>query len=274
LDLINRAQTQPNLDDPNLRGVSQAYDRAQQRNAQRMRAQLAERAAQTGTLESGGFDTEALGYQAQAGSNAAAFDAELVYGEMNARRQELQQGLALAASIGDAESGRELQRQLSLLDASLQRAQMTQSGSQFDRSFGLQERLGIGDLDLRGELGRGDLSLRGELGRGNLDLERLLGVGGLNAQNRGLDIQQQLGLGDLGVRNRSIDLQGLLGAGDLDLRNRGLTQQGQLGRGSLAMQLFQSLMGNQQFYDQMGMSAAQWQAMLNQSAIQQIFQGL
>lgn len=94
------------------------------------------------------------------------------------------------------------------------------------------------------------------------------------------ELQRQLALLDANIRQQGIDLQGrgldlqrLLGMGDLDLRRLGITQQGQLGRGDLALRLAQLLMGNRQFYDQLGTQHSQWLANFNQGNLQQLLGG-
>lgn len=172
LSLMNRAQQQPSLADPNLAAQSQAFRTAQQRGAERSRAAMAERMGAEGTLGGGGLQT-GLGQIENARTLAESnFDVGLLAGEQDARRRELLEALRIAAAAGDSEAARILQTQ-------------------------------------------------------------------------GLQLQERLGLGDL------------------DLRNRGLTQQGELGRGDLSLRYMLGLMGNQQFYDQLGVNSAQWLADYN-----------
>lgn len=198
LQLLGRSQQAVTLQDPSLQPVSDAYRSAQQRGVEQQRRALANRASVTGTLNTGGFDTEALGVLQDANRDVASFDANLVRAEMATRRNELLQAIQLAAQTGNEQQRSQLQQQLALLDATLRQQ----------------------DMSLRDRLGTGDLALRRELG-----------------------------------------------FGDLDFRNRTLTQSGELGRGDLALRMIQSLLQNEQFNSGLGMNAAQFEALLNQNAI-------
>jgi hypothetical protein len=175
--LLTRSQQPVSITDPQLQPASDTFRASQQRGAERMRSAMAERAAQTGQLESGGFDTEALGYQQNANFASAQRDSELVLGEMESRREDLKTGLTLAMASGQFDKQQALKQQLALLDAAIEK-----------------ERINV----------------TGTLGQGDLDLRELLGLGGLSNQSRGLDIQELLGQGD-------IDLRSLLGQGNLGL---------------------------------------------------------
>jgi hypothetical protein len=119
LSMLNKSQQQPSLNDPALAAQSQAFGVGQQRSAERQRSAMAERMAQQGQAESGAFDTGVGQIEAQRGLNQSNFDAGLVGNEVNARRQELMQAMQLAASIGNQEAARELQKELSMLDIGL-----------------------------------------------------------------------------------------------------------------------------------------------------------
>jgi hypothetical protein len=58
------------------------------------------------------------------------------------------------------------------------------------------------------------------------------------------------------------------------MQQQGLNLQGQLGQGDLALRLYQSLMGNDQFYDSLGVNTVLGMEGLNQSALWKIFGGL
>jgi hypothetical protein len=182
--LLTRSQAPVSITDPQLQPASDTFRASQQRGANRMRSATAERAAQTGTLDSGGFDTEALGYQQDANFASSMNDSNLVLGEMDKRRDDLRQGISLAMASGQFDKQQALQRQLALLDAAQQQ-----------QSFGLSQ----------------------ELGRGDLNLRRELGIGGLELQGRGLDLNRELGLADIGVRQGAVTQQGQLGRGSLAL---------------------------------------------------------
>lgn len=98
------------------------------------------------------------------------------------------------------------------------------------------------------------------------ELQRQLAQLDAQLQNRAMTL-------DHGLRGEALNLQRTLGLGDLDLRNRGLGLQGLLGRGDLGLRLLQSLMQHDQFYSSLGLNAAQLQALLNQAAMNQLFNG-
>jgi hypothetical protein len=179
-------------------------------------------------------DPQALMYQQAANTDVAGFEANLLQTEMQTRRDELMQAIQIANQMGQFDQAQTLQQQLALLEATMQQQGLT-----------LQRELGMGDLDLRRELGFGDLGLRRELGFADINL-----------RGQGLDLQRELGMGDLGLRGRGLDLQG------------------QLGRGALGMELLRALLQNDQFYSSLGLDAAELQALLNQSAIRDLFGGL
>jgi hypothetical protein len=149
LSLIQNAQRPPSLTDPTLQPASDVYRASQQRATERARSALAERAAATGTLGAGGFDAGVQQLYNEEGRNIAEYNANLVLGEMQARRQQLMQGLALAQATGNAEAARQLQTQLALLQESM-------GESQFGRELGFREKA----LGQQGTLGRGELALR------------------------------------------------------------------------------------------------------------------
>jgi hypothetical protein len=181
LNLLNRSQQTPSLEDPALKAQSEVFRAGRQRSAERERASAAERMAQQGLGESGAFDTVVGQIENARGFDEANFNANLIGGEIQARRQELQDALRLAAATGDSESARALQKELAVMDFGLrERGQGLQQ-----QGLNLQERLGLGDLDIRkqglaqqGQLGRGDLALRLMLGlQGNQQFYDQLGLG-------------------------------------------------------------------------------------------------
>jgi hypothetical protein len=138
LDLINKSQAPVSLEDPNLAAQSEQYRASRQRGTERQRSALAERAAQTGTLGAGGFDTAVGNLYGDESRDIAGKDTDIIAKEMDARRQQLTQALQLAQATGNAEAARLLQTQLGLLDASIQQTAIEQQG-----------RLGTGDLIAR-----------------------------------------------------------------------------------------------------------------------------
>lgn len=176
LKFMGKSQETPSLTDSTLAPQVEVFRAQQQRNQERNRLSAAERAAATGQSESGYLDNLINKGMQDQGFNTASFNANLLGGEMNKRREELQAALQLANATGNAEAARELQARLAQASAAMQ-----QQG-----------------LNLQGQLGSGDLSLR----------------------------------------------------------------------------LMQSLLGNDQFYDQLGVNTALNLENLNQSALQKVLAGL
>ncbi len=151
LKYMGKAQTTPSLDDPTLAPQVEVFRAQAQRGQERQRLAAAERAAANGQSESGYLDNLIMkGIQDQ-GMNTASYNANLLGGEMNKRREELQAALQLASATGNAEAARELQTRLA--EAS---ARMQQQG-----------------LNLQGQLGSGDLALRWGLGMEGLNQRAL-----------------------------------------------------------------------------------------------------
>ena len=150
LGFLNTAQ-QPvgQIQGSALQPVSEAYRAGQQRSTERGRSAMAERAAQTGTLGAGGFDTGVQKLYNQEGRNVSEFDARLMQGEVDARRQQLIQGLTLAQQTGNSEAERTLRAQLALLNSATDE-------SQFGRELGFRESA----LTQQGRLGSGQLILQ------------------------------------------------------------------------------------------------------------------
>lgn len=138
LKFMGRSQETPSLSDPTLAPQVEVFRAQQQRNQERNRLKAAERAAATGQSESGYLDNMINQGVQEQGFNTSMFNASLLGGEMNTRRQELQAALQLARATGDQESARELQTRLAHASAAMQ-----QQG-----------------LSLQGQLGGGDLALR------------------------------------------------------------------------------------------------------------------
>jgi hypothetical protein len=70
------------------------------------------------------------------------------------------------------------------------------------------------------------------------------------------------------------ELQTRLAHASAAMQQQGLNLQGQLGQGDLALRLQQMLMGNDQFYDQLGVNTALTQEQLNQRAAEIVMRGL
>jgi len=123
LELLNR---RPNVDPEALRQGApfQAYQMGAQRASERDLATAAERAAYEGYAGSGAAESERAGIRQARGEGESAFLGNLAVGELAAQRQELQFALQTAAALGDAESTRDLQRELADLDAAIQRERL------------------------------------------------------------------------------------------------------------------------------------------------------
>jgi len=149
LNFLGRSQETPSLSDSTLAPQVEAFRATEQRNQERQRRAAAERAAASGTSQSGYLDQQIMQGVQDQGFNTAKFNAGLLGGEMDKRRQELRAALQLASATGDNEAARELQERLAQVSASMQQ-----------QGLNLQGQLGFGDLDLRRMLGMEQLNQR------------------------------------------------------------------------------------------------------------------
>lgn len=108
------------------------------RAAERSRSKLAERAAATGTLSTGGFDTGVQGIYAEQGRDDASFEADLARDSLQQQRDQISEALRIGAGLLTADQQNQLTERLAMVDAALR-----QQG-----------------LNLQGQLGRGDLASR------------------------------------------------------------------------------------------------------------------
>jgi hypothetical protein len=124
--LLQLLWQRPNVDPEALRQGApfQAYQLGAQRASERDLAEAAERASYEGYADSGAAETERAGIRQRRGEGESAFLGNLAVGELAAQRQQLQFALQTAAALGDAESTRELQRELADLDATIQRERL------------------------------------------------------------------------------------------------------------------------------------------------------
>jgi hypothetical protein len=128
--------------DPFIKGEMDAQALLAERSRQDRRAASAERAAFTG-LNSGGQGSGALdadiasGFEDK-GQKLAGLQAQLFGRELQARRTQMSQMLAMALQSGDNEAARALQLQIANMDAELRRMGLRENARQFDDSFGLQ----------------------------------------------------------------------------------------------------------------------------------------
>lgn len=142
MDQLGKMSQPVSADDPYIRGEMDAQNRVLEQNRREQRATSAERAAFTG-LNSGGqgsgaLDTDiAAGFEAK-GQQLSGLQAQLFSREMQSRRGQLGQMLAMAVQTGDNEAARALQLQIANMDAQLRKMGLAENARQFDDSFGLQ----------------------------------------------------------------------------------------------------------------------------------------
>jgi hypothetical protein len=152
--LINRLNPQQaSADSASINPAIQANRLSEQRGFDRNRNLLAERAAATGTNNSGGFESQLLGLAQDRAGRESAFAGDAVRQEQDRLDRNQNSALGLSGSMLTGQQGLSQQMDLANLDATLRRQGM----------------------DLQGDLGRRDLDLRGELGRGGLN-NQLLGL--------------------------------------------------------------------------------------------------
>jgi hypothetical protein len=205
MKMLTDNQTAPSLDDPALKGQSDAFALGQTRSRDAARSAMAERMAQEGGAgtDSGVFDKELAGLFQQQGEAQGGFNANLVGQELQNRRAQLIQAATLAGNQLSQDDQRALQKQLADTDAEIRRQQLSQQQSQFGQSLGEQGRQFDVDAELKrlgintqSSLGSGDLALREKLGSGQLNL------GLLSALMQGDQFNKGLGA-DLGKFNAS-----------------------------------------------------------------------
>lgn len=132
-----------NPDDPVFKGQTAAFQRANQRDASRRRAEAAERAAARGTLNAGGFDVDVERISSEQGQKEAAFESQLAAQELQNQRNQIMRALELGAGrLSDTERN-ELAQRLAQLDAALrlkgldlQAQGINQNNQQFYDSLG------------------------------------------------------------------------------------------------------------------------------------------
>jgi hypothetical protein len=152
--LINRLNPQQaSADSASINPAIQANRLSEQRGFDRNRNLLAERAAATGTNNSGGFESQLLGLAQDRAGRESAFAGDAVRQEQDRLDRNQNSAMGLSGSMLTGQQGLSQQMDLANLDATLRRAGM----------------------DLQGDLGRRDLDLRGELGRAGLN-NQLLGL--------------------------------------------------------------------------------------------------
>lgn len=148
--LMNLLALDPNQigeNDPDVAPARAAYDVAAQRAADRQQSQLAEQAAFQG-LGSGALATGQQAVEQQSKESRAAYNADLTMQALESRRGRLMEGLKLGAGLLTAEQENKLRMDIAKLDADIRR-----------QGLAIQEKLGLGDLDLRKLLGMRELDL-------------------------------------------------------------------------------------------------------------------
>jgi hypothetical protein len=146
--LVNRMNPAPvNPQSGNIAPSIQANNLAEQRGFDRNRNMLAERAAQTGTNNSGGFEAQLLGLAQDRSQREGQFAGNAVLAEQDRLDRNQNSALGLSGSMLSGQQGLGQQMELANLDATLRR-----------EGLGAQTSLGNRDIDLRGELGRAGLN--------------------------------------------------------------------------------------------------------------------
>lgn len=227
---VNAASTT----DADIAPQSQAYAAAVQRQAGQQRAELAERSAAEGTLNSGAFQGGTQAISQQAGQSIGANDASLIGQKLDARRQQLQQAIQVSSSMGMAEETNNLQRQLANLDAQLKTRDQNISVA----GQGLQRDLANLDTNTKTYLAQLDAQLTRE---GRSQDERLA-IMQNELQRYGINANVQLGELDNALKR-------------------------ELGTGQLNLGLLQTLLQNNQVNNRLGFDIGSTQAQLNNQAI-------
>lgn len=165
LKFMGKAQTTPTLDDPNLAPQVEQYRVQAQRNQEHQRAAAVQRASMNGQNNSGYLNNAILRGIEEQGFNTAGFNAQLLAGQYDKQRQDLQAALQLASATGNQEAQRELQARLAQVNAAIQQ-----------QGLALQSDLGHGDLDLR----RSIAQMQNNQFYDQLGVNTALGLEGLN----------------------------------------------------------------------------------------------
>jgi len=128
--------------DPALAPIIQASLLQNQRAADRSKSQAAAMLASQGLSSSGSADTQMQGINQQQGEADSGMVAQILYNEMNNRRNALTQQLNIAISSGDTQAAQQIQSDLARLTLQMQDAQFQASLAnnryQFDNNLGLQ----------------------------------------------------------------------------------------------------------------------------------------
>ena len=267
--LMGRANTPPDINDPILKPQADAYTAAQERARRGLQADTAESLSARGLGSSGAADSAMRGSYETMGQNIGEYNAGLVSEEQAARRGDLTSALGMANELGMFKEKNALERDLANIDTDTKydlanlNAQLETAGLSVEERLGImQNELRKYGLDIEGNLGLLKTVLDNEFnyaqlqvqtGIANLDSQVKVSLANLDAQLRreGVSAQERMAALDAEVRKHGIDTQGDLGNLEVALRR-------ELGLGQLNLGLLNTLIGNQNFNDQLGWNMAEW----------------
>ena len=146
---LGKAQEPVSVDSPGIKELIAARKLESQRGSENERRVMAERMAAQGLGDSGAFDAGVMGLEQDRSERDSIATADILGGELQAKRQEIQYLLQLAASTGDAEAARTLQAQLATIDAQLQQENMAGVNRRFDSDLGFRKSSFMDDLSYR-----------------------------------------------------------------------------------------------------------------------------
>lgn len=151
MEQLGQATAPVDANSPGLKPIIDSQKLALQRGAQRQRSAAVEQAGARGLGDSGAINTRINQIEQGRGESEAGMVGQVLYNELNNKRQQVMQLLDLATRAGDAEAARTLQGHLATLDQ-----QMTQQ--RFQADLGLRNRA----LDVQdSQFGR-DLAFRSD----------------------------------------------------------------------------------------------------------------
>lgn len=146
---IKTASEPVSADSPGIKELIAARRLESQRGSERQRQVLAERRTAEGLGDSGAMDAGIERIEQGRSEADSGAVAEIMGGELQSKRTELQQLLAMAVNMGDAESARNLQAQLAAIETQLQQQQMSDVNSRFSQDLGFRKSSFMDDLGYR-----------------------------------------------------------------------------------------------------------------------------
>lgn len=152
------------INDPALKAQLDPFAAAMERTRRSAEDEAAERSAASGGAGGGAEQLERRMAQERAGQATGLKAADLVGSELATRRQRIDQAIARFGDRLTEDQRQALEKEKMSLDAALRREQLA-----------LQDKLGVGDLDVR----RAGIEQQGRLGSRELDIREMLGKGGL-----------------------------------------------------------------------------------------------